>query len=717
MRKKILTLGILCAVNGASSAAETESLPILRVEGRAESDFNVHRVTPETQAYVPADTAMMLGKVPGANVNKNGALTGIVQYRGMFGTRVNVQLDGLNVAPAGPNWMDPPLSNIPSQFLDSLTVVRGVSPVSAGSETIGGTVSAKSKRIRFGDSGAFEASGELLGGYESANDGWSAGALLGTANQRQRIQFQGSWDDADNLRAGEGDELIPSGYRRKSWALGYGARKGAHVVDVTYQHNRVDDSGTPALPMDIVFLDGDLYNLEYAGSLGIFELEGRLHYQATDHRMDNYSQRAPMRMANGMAMRRFATTDSSDWAWDLRASTDMAGGLLSFGVDGWLARHGADIFSPDNAGFHVENYKDIERDRLGLFGEWEGEFGKGWNLLAGLRYTHVHSDAGAVSAQGLGMTQPLVDNLVSGFNSGDRSRDDDMLDLAVKLGRALSETTTVELGLGIKNRAPSYQERYLWLPLESTAGLADRRTYIGNPDLDPETAYQIDLGLNWKGHGAYLTPRIFYKRVNDFIQGTPLTEGAAPSYRRRVGNAIKGNNFCTDNPGAPFCVPLRFTNVDAEFQGFDAGFGMRFNPHWSVDGSISYVRGKRRDISDNLYRIAPLNGTLALSYRRTNWSVTTEGVFYAAQDDVSKTNAEQATPGYGIVNLLGSYRIGNDLMVYAGVNNLFDRRYSDHLAGYNRVSADANGEPSDLAVGERIPGAGRSLFIRAALKF
>ena len=717
MRNKIITLSVLCAVTGISNAVETESLPIVQVEGQAESDFDVHRVTPETQVYVPADTATLLEKAPGANVNKNGALTGIVQYRGMFGTRVNVQVDGLNIAPAGPNWMDPPLSNIPTQFLDSLTVVRGVSPVSAGSETIGGTVAARSKRIRFGDSDAFEFSGEMLGGYESANGAWSAGVLLGAANQHQRMQFQGSWDDADNLRVGEGDELIPSGYRRKSWALGYGVRNEVHTVDVTYQHNRVDDSGTPALPMDVIFLDGDLYNLEYTGSLGAFELEGRLHYQSTDHRMDNFSWRAPTRMANGMRMRRFAITDSNDWAWDLRASTELAGGLFSFGTDGWLAGHNADIFSPDNAGFQVENYNDIERDRLGLFGEWEGELGKGWNLLAGLRYTHVHSDAGEVSAQGLGMTQPLVDSLVAGFNSADRSRNDDMVDLAVKLGHVLSATTTVELGLGIKHRAPSYQERYLWLPLESTAGLADRRTYIGDPDLDPETAYNIDLGLNWGNDDAYFTPRVFYKRVDDYIQGTSLTEGTALSYRRQVGNMIKGNNFCTDNPDAAFCVPLQFTNVDAEFYGFDAGFGMRFDPHWFMDGSISYVRGKRRDISDNLYRIAPLNATLALTYRRTNWSLTAEGVFYAAQDDVSETNAEQATPGYGIVNLLGSYRVGKDLTVNAGVNNLFDRLYYDHLAGYNRVSADEHGEPVDLAVGDRIPGAGRSLFVRATLKF
>ncbi len=717
MQSRSIPLFTLCGLAAIAGARAGETLPTLEVEGRAEPDFSVHRVVAGERAAAPADSAELVRKAPGANVNRNGALTGIVQYRGMFGARVNVRIDGLNIAPAGPNWMDPPLSNLPTQFLDTLTVVRGVSPVSAGAETIGGTVRARSRRIDFGDNDQTRFQGELQGGYASANDAGSAGLLLGAADRRQRFQLEGSWDDADDLRAGGGDELIPSGYRRKSWALDYGRRLAGQTLDVRYQHNRVDDAGTPALPMDIVFLDGDLFGLEYQGRLGALELEGRLHYQSTDHRMDNYSQRRVPRMASGMAMRRFAVTDSNDWAWDLRAAMALGGGEFSFGVDGWLARHNADVFSPDRAAFHIENYHAIERDRIGLFGEWEGDLGAGWGLLAGLRYTHVHSDAGEVSANGLGMTQALAERLVETFNGRDRARNDDFVDLSAILSRAFSDQLTLEFGLGIKHRAPSYQERYLWLPLESTAGLADRRTYVGDPELDPETAYHLDLGLEWRSHAAYLTPRIFYKRVDDYIQGTPLNSGDALAYRRRVVGMLKGPGFCTANPGAPLCVPLRFSNVDAEFYGFDAGFGMRFDPHWSLDGSISYVRGKRRDISDDLYRVAPLNGTLALTYRRNRWSLTGEGVFYAAQNDVSRTNAEQATPGYGIVNLHGSYRMGRDLLLYAGVDNLFDRFYHDHLAGYNRVAASADGRAADLAVGERLPGAGRSLFVRAVLSF
>jgi iron complex outermembrane receptor protein len=42
----------------------------------------------------------------------------------------------------------------------------------------------------------------------------------------------------------------------------------------------------------------------------------------------------------------------------------------------------------------------------------------------------------------------------------------------------------------------------------------------------------------------------------------------------------------------------------------------------------------------------------------------------------------------------------------AGVNNLFDKVYRDHTNGINRVS------DSDVMVGDRLPGPGRSLFAR-----
>jgi iron complex outermembrane receptor protein len=196
-----------------------------------------------------------------------------------------------------------------------------------------------------------------------------------------------------------------------------------------------------------------------------------------------------------------------------------------------------------------------------------------------------------------------------------------------------------------------------------------------------------------------------------------VTSGPAIAFRRTAANMVKGLGFCQGNPTSPTCMPLQFTNVDAEFYGVDAGFGVAITDSWRIDANLSYVRGKRRDIDDDLYRIAPLNGILDLTYLGRKWSVTAEGEFFAKQDDVSRTNAEEKTDGYALLNLYGQYTFNDSLKIRAGARNVFDSFYQSHISGINRVTADGDGDPVDLDPGERLPGRGRSLFVRAEYRF
>ena len=73
-----------------------------------------------------------------------------------------------------------------------------------------------------------------------------------------------------------------------------------------------------------------------------------------------------------------------------------------------------------------------------------------------------------------------------------------------------------------KTRSPHYLERFAWLPLEVTAGLADGNNYVGDVDLDPEISYEVELGLDWRGSALFVAPRAFYRNVDDYIQGVPV---------------------------------------------------------------------------------------------------------------------------------------------------------------------------------------------------
>jgi len=241
--------------------------------------------------------------------------------------------------------------------------------------------------------------------------------------------------------------------------------------------------------------------------------------------------------------------------------------------------------------------------------------------------------------------------------------------------------------VGSKTRAPSYQELYLWLPLEATGGLADGRTYVGDLNLEEERSNEIVVGVASDMGRFSLSPQIFFRKVNNYIQGIPST-------------GMLANMVSTMMTGAP---ALQFSNVDAEIWGTDVAWRFDINDSWALDGIASYSRGRRTDTSDNLYRLAPLNGSVGLTYAVESWSIKPEITFYAKQDEVSAFNGEQATSGYELINVAYAWNPVESLRVEARIDNLLDETYQDHLAGINRAMG------SDIPVGERIYGTGRTI--------
>ncbi|MEN8175349.1 MAG: TonB-dependent receptor [Pseudomonadota bacterium] len=663
-----------------------ETLPEVVVEAETLPLENEHQVVAGEVPATSPNTADLLRDTPGGNVNANGPLSGIAQYRGMYGDRVNVRIDGMLINSGGPNAMDAPLSYVPRAQLDSLVVERGISSVSAGSETIGGTIRASSKTARFGDSDKFELQADLDLDYTGVNDGVAAGVLVGAANRNHRVSVIGSHETADDTEF-PGGEIFPTEYERSNYGAAYGFRDDVQELSLSVKRNETNDTGTPALPMDIAYIDSDFYQGSYQRVIGDGVLDLALSHSDVEHLMTNFHLRTPPAMP---MQYRQSLTDSTGTGGQGGYSLPLGNGELTLGVDGHEAQHNAVITNPNDGVFFIDNFNDIQRDQFGLFAEWTGTVAADWELEAGLRYNRVAMDAGEVAFAGLmgGMADNAA-KLRDAFNAADRDVTDDNLDWVLKFSRPLNAGTTLLAEVGRKTRSPSYQERYLWLPLQSTGGLADGRSYIGNIDLDPEVAHEAGLGVDWRTTEAHLTPRIFYRYVKDYIQGVPSENMAA--------NMI--SNMMT---GAP---ALEFANVDAVFYGIDLDYGWRISDRWHLGGILSYVRGERDDEDDNLYRIAPLRATAALTYRLARWEVTGEGVFVAEQDEVADFNDEQTTDGYALLNLYGRYDLSSKTAIWFGAGNLLDEEYEDHLSGINRVAG------SDVGLGERVPGAGRNLFV------
>ena len=379
--------------------------------------------------------------------------------------------------------------------------------------------------------------------------------------------------------------------------------------------------------------------------------------------------------------------------------------------------------------FEVVNFNKVIDDRIALFAEWQNQFDQ-TTVQLGVRIKHAKSDADKVSSSMtmMGMPMPghnmdmgnamdngmvngmnngmnnmpsmgeLARDLQDSFNAADRSVTDTNYDIALSTKTQLTEPLSVYFGLGIKSRAPSYQARYLWTPMEATGGLADGHTYIGNINLESERAYQADLGFTWQDRDFMIAPHIFYQNIDDYIQGTPM--GIADMSAKMMASMMAND----DNP-------LKYTNVDAKLYGADVNWYYNLNSNFQLSGIVSYVKGERRDISDNLYRIAPLNGQISFSYHNENLISNLTLVAVASQDDISVTNTEKATTGYGLVNIDMEYFVNSELTLRGGIDNLLDREYQNHLGGYNRV------KNVETPVMSRLPSEGLSAWVEATYSF
>jgi len=255
--------------------------------------------------------------------------------------------------------------------------------------------------------------------------------------------------------------------------------------------------------------------------------------------------------------------------------------------------------------------------------------------------------------------------------------------------------------LSRKTRVPSLLERFAWLPTEASYGLADGNIYVGNQSLKPEIAYAVEAGVDFDGGAFTFRPTAYYRRVDDFIQGTPFdaTVGVLDTPVEMVANMN----------GDP--TPLKFRNVDAEFYGVDLDFSARPAARIVIDGTVNYVRGMRVDIDDDLYRIPPLNGRVSIAYEGDRFAIGGELTGAADQNAVSVSNDEDPSEGYMIVGIFAQFSLSDDVKFEAGVENIFDTFYQPHLAGRNRVEA------SDVPLGERLPSYGRGVWVRASANF
>ncbi len=717
---------VVAAITHASTAyAEHTVLEPLVVEGVNQQQAPYTASTIDRRdirsRFPSADSASLLSDLPGISINQTGGISSLPSIRGMADDRLRIKLDGMDLISTCPNHMNPPMSYISPSNIEQIDVFAGITPVSVGGDSIGGSIVIESTNPSFANPGETISKGEIGGYYRSNNRATGVNLNAEYANEDVNVNYSGSWSQADNYRAGDGfktftasgrpgisidvDEVASTAYQTQDHTLGLAYLTGVGLFEMKLGYQHMPEQLYPNQRMDLLDNEQKRANLAWTRKYDWGKLQARAYYEAVYHFM-NFGPDKRLQYGTAFGMPMFS--DSYTYGYNLKAEyslTDsdvlkIGGEYITYDLEDYWPASGTGVMSPNT----FLNINDGERDRLAFFAEWESQINEHWLTSLGLRYEHVMSDAGDVQGYSdNNATGPVTHNMQrdsDAFNASDRDISDDNIDLTALAQYHHNDSLEIAMGLARKVRSPNLYERYTW----STFAMAtvmnnlygDGNGYIGNVNLDPEKAYtaSVTFDVHAANRDWEIQATPYYTHVEDYI------------------DAAKGAVFVANQ----FNI-LNFVNQSARITGVDLAGRMNLGSnaygYWDLLAKLSYTDGENRDTGDNLYNIMPLNGKLTLKQQHKGWNNSLEWVMVSQKDDVNEVRNEIETAGYSLFNLRLSHG-WQEVQVDMGIENILDHFYNLPTGGTytgQGSTMQINGIPWGIAV----PGMGRSFY--AGLKF
>ncbi|HET7675247.1 MAG TPA: TonB-dependent receptor [Gammaproteobacteria bacterium] len=295
---------------------------------------------------------------------------------------------------------------------------------------------------------------------------------------------------------------------------------------------------------------------------------------------------------------------------------------------------------------------DYEHTRRNA-GDWQNSFAFGdWNrLIAGVHFAHEDTaslsfgtqfaeahDTRAVYAQDDAIFG-LHHIVVAARNTHD-DRFGNHLTGNLDYGYQLTSSTRLTAGLGSAFHAPTSVERF---------------GFGGNPNLDPETSHEAEIGLR-QAIGAYqqLTVDVYRNDIDNLIV------------------FVDPDSFLGPQPG-------RNENVArSRIRGVDIGYQVSSGA-WEWRAGASFSNPRDLDSGDYLARRARRSFTSALSYAIGPHTLGLDVLAVGPRKDSPFSDVTDA--GYVLVNLDGRFQLTPRWALFASIDNLFDTNYQT-VAGF-----------------------------------
>jgi iron complex outermembrane receptor protein/hemoglobin/transferrin/lactoferrin receptor protein len=609
------------------------------------SELGGDRLRAETSVSI----ARALERLPGLRTLSTGEQVGKPVIRGLSGPRVLVLDNGLRLEDQ--SWSDEDGPSVDARLADRIEVIRGPASVLYGSDAIAGVVNVLPAPVPRAEPG------ERLGGVHTEIHGGSnnaeAGLLVGAAGASGRT---GGRLTLIGRRAADlhtpGGELPNTGFSALDGEAAAALHGSTGSTTLRYTHSggefKLLEAGGPGAVDNPEAEEGGPERklsddrIQVAADYGLARARVEARAQWQRHWIAEQSDEAP---APGRVFDLALTT----WTAEVLVHHTLGARIGStVGLSGAYQRN--DTRGP------VPLVPDATVRGAGVFALERVDLGR-WALLAGVR-----ADVRGVRPDGV----------TPGLTATARDFHNVTADLGAVFRPAAEVALTANAGRAW--RSPNLLELFADGPR-----LGEARFERGDPALDAETSFNLDLGIRWERGPVEAQLAVYRNRIDRYIFGAPTAE---------FEDSLR---------------VFRYAQTDATLVGFEGQARADLSARLTVGGRVDYTRGTDTRSDQPLPLIPPVRGVLEAEVHSLDFGWLAEGRVGAEVELVGHqgrlgayviegagvTVIDVPTDGYALLGLdaAGSRLIGDRrLSVSIRVRNLLNTKYRDYLSRYKELA-------------------------------
>ena len=616
-----------------------------------------------------SDIGNLLRREPNVSGVRKGAAGVDPVVRGFKYAQLNVQLDGGTKIEGGcPNRMDPVLAHVDINDVENMSVYKGPFALKYG-PNLGGVINVTTYSPVFYDK--FENHIEAFAGGQTNHTGFKSSFGVNGGNKTVAYYLKGNYKQYGDYKSGDGSVISSSLEQYNTGGkLAFRPVEG-HTITVGFDRSWGRNVDFPALPMDERKDDTRICNISYFATKpgkNINYIRFKAYNAHVEHEMDNKDRPFSDTLVA------ISKITANNLGGKFGINLNVLKGRLETGVDyEQIAKDGDRnkylILQPNLPQVTEGLWNDASITNMGVFAEWQRSF-TSFDLIAALRYDYNTANSDTLFRRKMnGQVVYENTNTSSTFNN---------VGFSAGITWHFNENNSLLFSLGRGVRSPDMTERFIILLPVSY----DPYDYIGNPQLKPEINYEADLGYRFERKKAgSLNVSVFFSYVKNYILGELVPPSEVPPQTRGV-LGVK-----------------RFMNIpDARLTGFELSYLSPSRYNWLVRFNAAYTYGVNPEAvqyvrengqvvgeeiieNDPLNEIPPFEANLSLGYSFFNKKLMPEIYLrmVAAQNKVSAANYEQTTPGFITIDFILTYRYNEFLNIYAGITNLTNANYYEHL--------------------------------------